>query len=86
MNSIVVFGPGCSSCNEAEEIVRKAVAECGVEARITKVKDHMSLSALRITATPAVAINGNVRVAGRVPTVEEIKGWLTGCPRDSICG
>ena len=86
MNSIVVFGPGCSGCNEAEENVRRAVAECGVEARITKVTDHMSLSALRITVTPAVAINGNIRVTGRVPSVQEIRGWLKGCPRDSTCG
>jgi small redox-active disulfide protein 2 len=73
---IVVYGPGCPNCKVAEKIVRDAVAKAGVEAEISKVEDYVAMAAAGILGTPAVSVDGVVRVAGRVPRPEEVSAWL----------
>ncbi len=77
MSIIKVFGPGCAKCKQTEEVVRKAVAEAGIEAFIEKVTDIQAILSLGILATPAVTVDGLVKSAGRVPTSGEVKQWLT---------
>lgn len=76
MSIIKVFGPGCAKCKQTEEVVRKAVAETGAEAVIEKVSDIQAILALGVLATPAVTVDGIVKLAGRVPTANEVKQWL----------
>jgi small redox-active disulfide protein 2 len=76
MSIIKVFGPGCAKCKQTEEVVRKAVAETGVEAVIEKVTDIQAILSLGILSTPAVTVDGAVKSAGRVPTSNEVKQWL----------
>lgn len=73
---IQVMGPGCAKCAQTEKIVREAVAEAGVDAEIVKVKDFAEIAALGVFSTPAVAIDGVVKVVGRVPDKSEVIGWL----------
>ncbi len=73
---IQVLGPGCAKCKQAEEIVRQAVAEAGVAAEVEKVTDLMEMAALGIMATPAVVVDGQVKLAGRVPDKAQVKAWL----------
>ena len=74
---IQVLGTGCPKCNKTYENVRQAVAEAGVEAEIEKVEDLKSIMDFNVMMTPAVAIDGDVRVSGKVPSVEEIKGLIS---------
>ena len=73
---IQVMGPGCPKCAKAEKIVRQAVADAGVEAEVVKVSDLQEIASLGVFSTPAVAVDGKVRVAGKVPSKKEVLGWL----------
>ena len=73
---VKVLGPGCPKCHEAEKIVREALAESGVAANVTKVSDFQEMAALGVFATPAVVIDGQVKVSGKVPTKNDVLAWL----------
>jgi small redox-active disulfide protein 2 len=73
---ITVYGPGCKRCHEAEEMVRRVVAESGSDATVEKVSDLQAMMKIGIISTPGVAVDGVLKIAGRVPKPEEIKGWL----------
>ena len=70
---IQVLGTGCAKCRTLYETVTKAVQESGVEAQVEKVEDIQKIMAFEILMTPGLVINGQVKAAGRVPSVEEIK-------------
>jgi small redox-active disulfide protein 2 len=76
MKTVKVYGPGCARCKQTEQIVRIAMEQVGVEATLLKVHDYQQMVADGIMSTPAVAVDSVVRVAGRIPTVEEVKSWL----------
>ena len=73
---IKVLGPGCPRCQQTEKIVREAVAEAGLEARIEKITDTMKIAGYGVFVTPAVVIDGEVKSVGKIPSAEEIKAWL----------
>lgn len=73
---LVVMGPGCDRCKKLYALTEQAAKELGVPYEINKVTDLRQIAALGVMATPALAVNGNLKVAGRVPSVEEIKKLL----------
>ncbi|RJX29222.1 MAG: thioredoxin family protein [Desulfarculus sp.] len=73
---IKILGPGCPKCHKTEEVVREAVAEAGVQAEVTKVTNTMEIAAAGVFGTPAVIIDGDVKVVGKVPSKEQVKSWL----------
>ena len=73
---IKVLGPGCPRCEETERIVREAVNELGVSAHIEKVKGAMEIAGYGVFGTPAVVVDGVVKVVGKVPEKDEVKTWL----------
>jgi small redox-active disulfide protein 2 len=77
MKTIKILGTGCAKCHKTEEIVRHAIEELGVEARIEKVEDIMQIMAYNVLSTPAVVIDEEVKIKGRVPLVNEIKALLS---------
>jgi len=77
MMDIKVCGPGCPKCQEAERLVKEAVAESGVEATIEKVTDFNIIAGFGVFSTPAVVIDGQVKCVGKVPTIKEVLVWLS---------
>ena len=73
---IEILGMGCPKCEKLYENARTAVKEANAQAEVVKVKDIQKITDYGIMATPAIAIDGGVRAAGRVPPSEEIKKWL----------
>ena len=73
---ILVMGPGCPKCEQTEKTVREAVAEAGIEAEIEKVKDFQEIAKHGIFSTPAVVIDGEVKVVGKAPSKKDVLGWL----------
>ena len=73
---IKVLGPGCPKCSEAEQNVKKAVQESGVEASVEKVSDFQEIAKMGVFSTPAVVIDGQVKCVGSVPDKNEILAWL----------
>lgn len=73
---IQVLGTGCSKCKMLYEIVNKAVQETGVDGTVEKIEDIQQILAFQIFMTPGLAINGQVKAAGRVPSLEEVKKMI----------
>ena len=74
--NILIIGSGCSRCKTLAQFTEQAVKELGVPAEINKVTDLKQIMALGVMLTPALVVDGSVKVAGRVPSVEEIKKML----------
>jgi small redox-active disulfide protein 2 len=73
---ILVIGPGCAKCKSLAQFTEQAVKELGVAAEINKVTDLKQIMALGVMRTPALAVNGTIKMAGKVPSVPEIKEML----------
>jgi arsenite methyltransferase len=76
VSKIQILGTGCSRCRNLTANAEKAVQELGIETEIEKVTEVQDIIAFHILMTPGLVINGQVKAAGRVPTVEEIKQLL----------
>jgi arsenite methyltransferase len=76
VSTIQILGTGCSRCRNLTANAEKAVQELGIEAEIEKVTEIQDIIAFRILMTPGLVIDGQVKAAGRIPSVEEIKQML----------
>jgi small redox-active disulfide protein 2 len=76
MKKIEVLGMGCPKCNQLFQRTNEAVKDLDIEAAVVKIQDIKTISHYGILITPALAIDGVVKVAGKVPKVEEIKEWI----------
>ena len=69
---IKILGTGCAKCKTLEKLTREVVANNGIPATITKVDDIMEIMKYHIMTTPALVVNENVEIKGRVPSASEI--------------
>ena len=73
---IEILGTGCPKCKELEANARKALEDAGKTAEVVKVTDIDKIIGYGVMSTPALVIDGEVKCSGRIPSPEEIKGWL----------
>ena len=73
---IEIMGTGCPKCKTTEKIVRKAVEELGIQAEIVKIEDLQQIIDKGVMMTPAVFIDGDAKIVGRIPSPDEIKKIL----------
>ena len=76
MKKIQILGPGCQKCEQLAEKAKQAADALGMEyelEKVTKINDIMSFG---VIVTPALVVDGQVKIAGKVPNVEEIKELL----------
>ena len=73
---IEILGMGCPKCLKLEENAKKALAGDGVTGEIVKVKDLEKILSYGVAMTPALVINGEVKCAGKIASVEEITKWV----------
>ncbi|MDY4043427.1 MAG: thioredoxin family protein [Marinifilaceae bacterium] len=73
---IKVFGPGCAKCKTTYQVIEKVVKEHGIDATITKVEDIVEIMNHNVMQTPAVSVDGVMKVKGHVPTEDEVKKML----------
>jgi small redox-active disulfide protein 2 len=73
---IEILGTGCPKCKKTLENVQKAVKDLKVEAEIIKVEKINDIMNFGVMITPALAINGEVKVAGKIPSPEQIADWI----------
>ena len=76
MAVIKILGTGCAKCEKAAKIAAEAVADLGLDHDIVKVSEVADIMAYGVMMTPAVVIDEEVKSAGKVPSVDEVKGWL----------
>ncbi|NQS88271.1 TM0996/MTH895 family glutaredoxin-like protein [Patescibacteria group bacterium] len=73
---IEILGTGCPKCKKVAELTEQAVKESEVEAEIIKVTDITEIMKRGVMFTPALAIDGEIKSAGKIPNIKEIKNWL----------
>ncbi len=73
---IKILGSGCPKCQRLEQLTREVATEIGVDAQFEHVRDIAKIMEYSVLSTPALVIEGKVKVAGRMPTKEEIGHWL----------
>jgi small redox-active disulfide protein 2 len=77
MKTLQILGTGCPKCNELVARTKQAAEELGIEYEIVKVDKLQDIMGFGVMSTPALAVDGQVKITGKVPTVSEI--------RDLIC-
>ncbi len=73
---IQILGTGCSKCGKTQEIVQKVVEQEGLNATIEKVEDIVEIMKFDVMTTPAVVVDGQVKIKGKVPTEAEVLNAL----------
>lgn len=73
---IQVLGAGCPKCHKLVENAEAAAAEAGLEFELVKVTELNDIMAFGVMMTPALAVDGEVKVVGKVPSVADIKAML----------
>ena len=69
---IQILGTGCAKCAELTKRTEAAVKQLGLDAQVEKVSDIRQIMAFGVMTTPALAVDGKVKFAGRVPGVDEL--------------
>lgn len=76
MKQIKVLGSGCAKCKKLLEMTRQAADELGLPYELSKVEAISEIISYDVMMTPALVVDGKVRVAGHVPKLEEIKALI----------
>jgi len=74
---IEILGMGCPKCKKLYENAQIAVKELNIQVEIVKVEDIQKIMDYGLMSTPAIAVDGEVKAAGRIPTPDEIKKWIS---------
>jgi small redox-active disulfide protein 2 len=76
MNTIKVYGSGCSNCVKLETMCKEVVCELSIEANIEKVTDIQEIMKTGILSTPGLEINGKMISSGKLPTKSTLVHWI----------
>ncbi len=77
MIQLLVLGTGCARCTKLYDLTAQAARELGVAHELQKITDLKQIMALRVMTTPALVVNGSVKLTGKVPSLEELKSILS---------
>jgi small redox-active disulfide protein 2 len=76
MKKIQILGTGCAKCNRLQENAEAAAKELGIDYELEKVNDIEKIMSFGVMSTPALAVDGVVKAAGKLLTPDEIKEFL----------
>ncbi len=76
MKKLQILGTGCPKCKKLAENAEAAATALGVEYTVEKVTDIREIVNFGVMMTPGLAVDGKVKVSGKVPSVDEIKKML----------
>jgi small redox-active disulfide protein 2 len=76
MKTLQILGAGCANCERLANNVKTAATELGMDFKLEKVTDVQAIVRAGVLKTPALVVDGQVKLYGRVPNVEEIKAIL----------
>lgn len=71
-----ILGTGCKKCKQLEANTREAVANLGIEANIEKVEDIQKIMEFGVMGTPALVVDGEVKISGKLAKAKEIEKYL----------
>jgi len=73
MKKLQILGTGCPKCKKLAEVTEQAAKDLGIEFEMEKVTDVKEIMKFGVIITPALVVDGEVKIAGKVPSVDEIK-------------
>lgn len=73
---IKILGSGCARCQRLEQLTREVATDLRVDIQVEHVRDLARIMEFAVVGTPALVVDGEVKVAGRIPSKEEIGRWL----------
>lgn len=76
VSEVLVLGPGCANCKETYKVVERVIGENSLNVKLSKIEDIAEMMKYNIMATPAVVVDGTVKIKGHVPTADEVKKAL----------
>jgi small redox-active disulfide protein 2 len=76
MKKIVVLGPGCPRCETLAKLTRQAADQMGIAYELEKLTDIKQFSSFGVMMTPGLVVDGELKVQGKVPSLDEIKSIL----------
>ncbi len=76
MKTLQILGPGCPKCKKLAEQTEAAAKAAGIQYQLEKVTDLQDIMKFGVMMTPALVVDGNVKVVGKVPSVDEIRKML----------
>jgi len=76
MRKLEILGTGCPRCKKLTENAEAAAKALGIAYEIEKITDVNEIMKFGVMMTPALAVDGEVKVAGKVPSVDEIKSMI----------
>lgn len=76
MKEVKVLGPGCPKCQELMERTQKAVKELGIECSVEKITDIEQITSYGVMMTPALVVDSQIKVTGKVPSLDDLKGMI----------
>ncbi|HAL44858.1 MAG: redox-active disulfide protein 2 [Planctomycetes bacterium GWF2_42_9] len=76
MKKIQILGTGCPKCKKLAELAEQTAKELGIEYQLEKVTQINDIMKFGVMMTPGLVIDGQVKVSGKVPTIEQIKEML----------
>jgi len=76
MKKLQVLGTGCPKCQKLAETAEAAAQELGMEFELEKVKEIERIMKFGVMVTPALVVDGEVKVSGKVPSMDGMKGLL----------
>lgn len=74
---VKILGSGCANCDALEQATRTALTQAGLDATVEHVTDYPSIAAYGVMSTPALVVDEQVVLAGRVPTVAQVAQLLS---------
>lgn len=77
MKKIQILGTGCAKCNALTDATKKAADELGLEYELEKVSQMKDIMAFGVMRTPALVVDGKVKVSGKIPSPAELKTFLS---------
>jgi len=76
MKLVQILGTGCAKCEKLKANAEEAVKQAGIEATVEKITDINTITGFGVMMTPALAVDGEVKLVGKVPTPEQIAELL----------
>lgn len=76
VSEVLVLGSGCAKCKETYKVVGRVIHENNLDVKFSKIEDITEMMSYNIMTTPAVVVDGTVKIKGHVPTADEVKRAL----------
>ena len=77
MKKLQILGTGCQKCKKLAEVTEQAAKAAGIDYELIKITDIQGIMNFGVMMTPALAVDGEVKVSGRIPKPDELRAFIS---------